>query len=88
MANLWTDKVDTNGEYMDLEVLSGVTLEANKTYLLQASSTISICVATSKPSAGGFTIYSGPIVRFELETGEKIWVKTFNGLRTEMNLAQ
>ena len=87
MANLWADKIDTKGEFVDLGEISGITLETNKTYLFQASSTITICIDSNKPTSGGFTIYSGPIVRFELESGEKVWVKTFNGLKTSVNLA-
>lgn len=88
MANLWSGRIDTNNDYVDLGELAGVTFQADTTYFFQAVDTCTICISESKPTSGGFTIYSGPLVRFEVNSGEKVWIKTFNGLKVSMNLAK
>ena len=35
MANLWTGTVNSNGEYQDLSLLSGVTFSEDVTYTIQ-----------------------------------------------------
>ena len=87
MANLWYDKVNTNNDYEDIGELSGVTFEAGTTYRLQPLGTVTLCIAEEKPTEGGFTIFGSPIVRFELKAGEKVWIKTYNGVYTPVNLS-
>ena len=87
MANLWYDEVNTNGEYKDLAVLSGVSLVSGTTYRLQPLGTVTLCISSSEPTEGGFTIYGSPIVKFALESGEKVWLKTYNGVNVPINLA-
>ena len=87
MANLWYGNVDTNGKYVDLETLYGSTLTPGTTYRLQPLGTIAMCISSTEPTEGGFVIYDSPIVRFELAAGEKVWVKTYNGVKVPVNLA-
>lgn len=87
MANLWSDKVDTNGDYQDLSVVSGISLTEGVTYVFQGGSTYTICISENKPTSGGFLICGSPIVRFKLNANEKAWIATYNGVKVYMNLA-
>ena len=87
MANLWYGEIDTKDKYEDLGELAGVTFEVGTTYRVQAMRTVTLCISDEKPTEGGFTIFNSPIVRFELKAGEKVWIRTYDGIGASVNLS-
>lgn len=87
MSNIYYGKVDTNGKYEDLSEVIGLTIMEDTLYLLQPQGVIALYIGTSKPDEGGFIIYDNSITRFKLESGEKIYVKTFNSNGTYLNVS-
>lgn len=57
MANLGIFEINTNGEYMNLSTLTGVTFIAGNSYLMQNYSGSCIVIESSvKPTEGGFVV--------------------------------
>ena len=79
MSNIWYSKsVDTIREYKNFEDFSGITLQEDKRYSVQAVGVITFCISATKPQEGGYTIFDNSICIFDLKNGEKLWVKTHN----------
>ena len=89
MANLFFGRVNTNGRYIELSELTGVTLEEGTTYMLQPMDAITTYVSDTDevPTEGGFTVQNNPIVKFSLNSGEKMYIRTYNNKSVAINLA-
>lgn len=88
MAQIFFGAVDAKDEYKDFEVLSGVTLSAGTSYLMQFQGCAYIQLATSQPAegSGGFLLQNNQIFQLTPNGTDKLWIKTF-GAKTYFNVA-
>lgn len=56
MSNLWYGSIQTDGEYVTLSSISGVTFTSGTTYTLQVKGKCYLCEKSAKPTSGGFLI--------------------------------
>lgn len=77
MANIAFVKITNNEEYQDIETLAGTTFTAGTAYLMQVQGVATICLASSKPTEGGFVLYNSPVFQYTPNGTDKLWVKTF-----------
>ena len=86
MANLFFGKVQTGGEYVDVEVLSGVTLTAGTSYLMQVQGVATICVSSTQPTDAGFCLYNSQIFQYTPNGSDKLWIRS-HGAAAFLNIA-
>lgn len=76
MANLGFFKIpDTNGEYLSLSEVTGITFEIGKNYQLQVQNECYLCEGAKK---GGFII-NKPIFIIYKPTSETLYVRVDSG---------
>ena len=76
MANVFFGKVQTNGEYVDIEEIIGSSLSSGTSYLVQFQGVVTVIVAPSKPAEGGFVLFNSQIFQYTPNGTDKMWVKT------------
>ena len=86
MANVFYGEIDAKTEYVDFEVISGVTLSSGTSYLMQFQGCATINVASAQPTSGGFLLQNNQIFQYTPNGTDKLWIKTW-GAKTFFNVA-
>lgn len=74
MANLGYFKVNTNGKYVKLSEITGLTIASGTTYLLQVEGACRVCESATEPEGGFYINKAEP---FSYTAGDAdLWVKT------------
>lgn len=87
MANLAYKSIKTNGDYIDLAAVLGITFEIGKTYQIQLMSGATIILSDEKPKEGGFFIFDSKPFGYK-HTGSKLWLKAVDKRPVEVNIAE
>ena len=88
MANLFYGKINTNGKFVKLSEATGLTIQSGITYMMQPQGVIATYTSDGDiPEDGGFLVYNNPIMRFELNSNEELYIKTFNSNGVNVNIA-
>lgn len=75
MANLGIFEINTNGEYLKLSDITGITFNINQRYLMQNKGGNCILIESlDVPKEGGFTVNNKPFI-YECD-GSDIYIKT------------
>ena len=75
MANLGIFEINTNGEYMNLSTLTGITFVTGNSYLIQNYGGSCIVIESSvQPTEGGFVVDNKPF-KYECD-GSDIYIQT------------
>ena len=76
MANIADHKsIRTNGQYVDLAEVMGITFELNEHYQIQLLNTAMVMIANNKPF--GYT-----------HLGQKLWIKSIENKPIEVNISE
>lgn len=90
MANLGIFVINTEGEYEDLETITSLTFSEGTKYTMQAQNAggeLTICIASSKPTDGGFIMQDLEKFEYTPESGNKLYVKTGTYGKVNLNIA-
>lgn len=90
MANLFYGRINTKDKYVELSELTGVEITEGTLYLLQPMDVIATYVSDSDevPTEGGIVVQNNPIIKFQLKSGEKLYIRTYNNKNVAINLAK
>lgn len=90
MANLGFFEINTQGEYVDLETATELTFTEGTKYTMQvqnAGSSLTICIADSTPTEGGFMMKDLEKFDYTPVSGYDIYVKTGSYGKAYINIA-
>lgn len=85
MANLGFFEIDTDGEYVNLSDITGITFASGKTYLIQIQGSCNLCESATKPTKGGFLINKNEPFSYT-SNGTTLWVCTVSS--SYINIAE
>lgn len=90
MANLGFFEIDTKGEYIDLETITELTFTTGTKYSMQvqnAGAMLTVCIASTTPTEGGFMMKDLEKFEYTPASGEKIYVLTGSVGKCYLNIA-
>lgn len=88
MANIAYNKsIRTNGQYVDLAEVMGITFELNEHYQIQLLNTAMVMIADNKPTEGGFLIFDNKPFGYT-HLGQKLWIKSIENKPIEVNISE
>lgn len=88
MANLGFFEIDTQGEYIDLETATELTFTEGTKYTMQVQGCyLTVCIASSTPTTGGFIMKDFEKFDYTPVSGSKLYVKTTGVGNVYLNIA-
>lgn len=87
MANLWYGAINTNGQYLKVADLTGITFEDGKQYTFQIQNSATIISSATQPTAGGFYISNSAVNLFTKTAGEDWYIMT-SAFGATLNIAE
>ena len=88
MANIAYNKsIRTNGQYVDLAEIMGITFSLNEHYQIQLLNTAMVMIADDKPTEGGFLIFDNKPFGYT-HLGQKLWIKSIENKPIEVNISE
>lgn len=88
MANIAYNKsIKTNGQYVDLAEVMGITFSLNEHYQIQLLNTAMVMISDSKPTEGGFLIFDNKPFGYT-HLGQTLWIKSIENKPIEVNISE
>lgn len=90
MANLGFFEIDTEGEYIKLDTITGLTFTEGTKYIMQVQNAIEnviICISDIKPTKGGFVIKNLEKFDYTPISGYDIYACTNGSYGANINIA-
>lgn len=90
MANIGIFTINTNGEYVDIATATGETFTEGTTYTMQAQnggSVLTVCVASSQPTEGGFQIKDLEKFTYTPKSGADLYLFTGGLGNVKLNIS-
>lgn len=88
MANIAYNKsIKTNGQYVDLAEVMGITFSLNEHYQIQLLNTALVMISDSKPTEGGFLIFDNKPFGYT-HLGQTLWIKSIENKPIEVNISE
>ena len=88
MSNLACINIEPNTEYQNLATLAEVTFVSGTIYTIQVDGDVLLCEAASKPTKGGFHIFTQDPIQFEAGS-DALWVKNLRQFESaSINIAE
>ena len=79
MANLISTTFRTNGDYVNIAEVTGVTIQEGETYSVQVIGNAYLCHSTTKPITGGFLVGTQGNTEpfgYTADSTNNLWIKT------------